>query len=116
MRVLVVDDHVDAAETTKRVLVLMGFRAISAHSGEVALKPVAEFQPDVIFLDLVMPGLDGFRVAERLRGNHAVLIALTGLGHEDVRRRTAEAGFAYHLVKPVDPDLLLTLLDRIAPD
>lgn len=113
LRILVVDDNVDAAETTKRLLRLSGYAAESAHSGESALAVISESAPDLVLLDLGMPEMDGFQVAERLRGTDIVLIALTGYGQEDDRQRTSEAGFAHHLVKPVDPDVLLTLLENI---
>lgn len=113
VRVLVVDDHIDAADTLKMVLTLKGYDAESAHSGESALAAASEFAPDVVLLDLGMPEMNGLQVAERLRGTDIALVALTGYGQEEDRKRTEEAGFAHHLVKPVDPDVLLTLLENI---
>jgi CheY-like chemotaxis protein len=113
-RILVVDDHIDAADSLRLLLHMKGFHAQSAHSGQAALDMAGKFQTDVILLDLGMPGLDGYQVAERLRGTPAVLVALTGYGQEEDHRRTSRAGFYHHMLKPVDPDELFALLTRIA--
>lgn len=114
-RILVVDDNVDFAETLRRFLSFKGYEVRSVHSGESALRVAAEFDPAVILLDLGMPGIDGFQVAARLRDKPIVLVALTGYGQPEDRRRTAEAGFAHHLLKPADLDELVALLDGLRP-
>jgi two-component system CheB/CheR fusion protein len=117
LRILVVDDDVDSAETQRMLLSIWGYQARSAHSGPEALESVGEFRPDVVLLDLEMPGLDGYHVAERLREmpdlSDAVLVAVTGHGREDDRRHAMQVGFAHHLVKPVEPDELGALLGLI---
>ena len=84
------------------------------HSGRAALQAVLSFRPDVVLLDIGMPGMDGYEVARRIRANIAnrsiMLIALTGWGQEEDRRRSAAAGFNHHLVKPADIEQLRQLL------
>lgn len=103
-RILVVDDNVDAAESLAMMLSHVGHEVRTAHDGPTGVEQAAVFEPDVIFLDLGMPGMDGYETARMVRdlhGNHKKLVALTGWGQEDDRRRTREAGFDAHLVKPV---------------
>jgi signal transduction histidine kinase/DNA-binding LytR/AlgR family response regulator len=106
LRVLVVDDNLDAAETLAMLVELAGHTTRVAHSGQEALDLAAEFTPRLIFLDIGLPILDGYAVARRLRADprHAglTLVALTGWGSEDDRRRTHEAGFDHHLTKPAE--------------
>jgi PAS domain S-box-containing protein len=113
-RILVVDDNVDAAESLAMLLRLEGQDVRVAHDGAAALKAVQAEVPELVFLDLGMPGMDGYEVARRLRQQPAlqkiVLVALTGWGQEEDRRRTKEAGFDQHLVKPVEPGQLHQLL------
>ena len=113
-RVLVVDDNVDAAESLALLLQLGGSEAHVAHDGATALRMAAELRPEVVFLDLGMPGMDGYEVARRLRGDASLrsvlLVALTGWGQEDDRRRSAAAGFDLHVVKPVEPGALASVL------
>jgi len=113
-RVLVVDDNVDAAESLAVVLRLAGQEVRVVHDGAAALEAAHADRPDVIFLDIGMPGMDGYEVARRLRDDPvlrgAVLVALTGWGQPEDRRRSREAGFDHHIVKPVDPDVMQTLL------
>jgi PAS domain S-box-containing protein len=115
-RVLVVDDNRDAAESLARLLRLRGHEVRVAHDGVQAMALATALQPELILLDLGMPGLDGFEVARRLRREaalgHPLLVALTGYGQEDDRRRTAEAGFDGHFVKPLDLAALERLLTR----
>jgi PAS domain S-box-containing protein len=117
-RVLVVDDNIDAAEALSRLLRLQDQEVCVAHDGDAALEIAGAMQPEVVLLDLELPKLDGFEVARRLRAERPVrpllLVATTGYGQEEDRRRTAEAGFDHHLVKPIDPEELLTLLARSA--
>jgi CheY-like chemotaxis protein len=115
--VLVVDDNVDSAESLAVLLRLYGHEVRLAHDGEAALKEARSFRPDVIFLDLSLPKIDGYEVARRLRLEPAMsgmtLVAMTGYGHEEERRRTREAGFQAHLVKPVNFDMLRELLSSL---
>jgi CheY-like chemotaxis protein len=104
--VLVVDDNVDAAQTLAAYLRLDGHRVESALDGEAALRIAEVLHPDVAFIDLNMPRMDGTEVARRLRvtpwGRHARLIALTGMGQPADVARTHEAGFDEHITKPAD--------------
>jgi CheY-like chemotaxis protein len=109
-RVLVVDDHRDAADSLAMLLKLQGHEVRVAYSGAAALEMTATYVPDVVFLDIGMPKMDGYEVARRLRQRpgleHVVLVALTGWGQAEDRRRTAQAGFNHHLVKPPEPQAL----------
>jgi signal transduction histidine kinase/DNA-binding response OmpR family regulator len=115
-RVLVVDDNADGAQSLATLLRLSGFRVEVAQSGPAALTTAESFQPDVVLLDIGLPGMDGYEVARRLRaeenGSRRLLVALTGYGREEDRRRSQEAGFDHHLAKPVDPEQLLRLLNE----
>ena len=117
-RVLVVDDNVDAAETLSDVLRLHGQEVCVAHDGEAALQMAGMVQPEIVFLDLDLPKVNGLEVARRLRAGSPVrtllLVATTGFGQEEDRRRTAEAGFDHHLVKPIEPQMLRSLLATVA--
>ncbi|HEX6903217.1 MAG TPA: ATP-binding protein [Thermoanaerobaculia bacterium] len=114
LRILVVDDNEDTAEMMSLLLELEGHDVQVAHSGPSALEAAAARRPDVIVLDIGLPGLDGYQVAQRLRQDPAfkdvILIAASGYGQEADRRRSWEAGFDHHLVKPVDPGELRRLL------
>jgi CheY-like chemotaxis protein/anti-sigma regulatory factor (Ser/Thr protein kinase) len=120
LRVLVVDDNADAAECLSLLLELRGHRTRMAYSGREALTAAAQFHPDVIFLDIGLPELDGYQVAEQLRADPAyrktVLVALTGWGGSGDRRRAQEAGFDQHLVKPLDTSKLETILAGVQRD
>lgn len=109
-RVLVVDDSKDSADSLALLLKARGHEVRTAYDGEAAIAAAAEFRPEVMLLDIGMPGLDGFEVCRRIRGapwgRAVVVLALTGWGGADDRRRTEEAGFDGHLVKPVDPAAL----------
>jgi CheY-like chemotaxis protein len=113
-RVLVVDDNADAAATLRMALELQGHDARAVFSGQAAVDALAEFDAEVVLLDIGMPGMDGFEAAQRIRalpgGRDLRLVALTGWGQDDDRRRTAEAGFDEHLTKPVDAERLAALL------
>ena len=115
-RVLVVDDNRDAAETLSAVLGQLGHEALVANDGHQALRMMAGFQPQVVFLDLGMPGMSGYEVAEAIRrepryaGVH--LVALTGWGGEADRERTARAGFDRHLTKPATTAAIEAALAR----
>jgi len=116
-RVLVVDDNVDSAESMAVLLRLYGHDVRLAHDGEAALEEARSFRPDVMFLDINLPKMDGYEVARRLRLEPAMggltLVAMTGYGQEEERRRTREAGFHSHLVKPVDFEMLQELLSSL---
>ena len=115
-RVLLLDDNVDAANSLALMLRLQGHEVLVAHDGPTALEAVKEFTPDIAVLDLGMPGMDGYEVARRLRREPGLekllLVALTGWGQEEFRRRSREAGFDFHLVKPAEPRELRELLAR----
>ena len=115
-RILVVDDNIDSAESLTMLLTVLGSDARSAHTGEEALRVVREFGPHAVFLDIGMPGMDGLEVAQRLRAEHTglVLVAVTGYGRDEDRQQSRAAGFDVHLVKPVDPAALQTLLASLA--
>ena len=106
VRVLVVDDNSDAADTLSMLLDLLGHSTQVAHDGRAALDAVLDFRPQVVFLDIGMPGMSGYDVAEAIRNDRRfdqpLLVALTGWGSEDDRERTRAAGFDLHLTKPVD--------------
>jgi CheY-like chemotaxis protein len=108
MRVLVVEDNRDAADSLRLLLALYGHEVAVAHSGHDGVRAAERCRPDVVLCDIGLPGLDGYAVARRLRGNPATvqarLIAVTAYGQDEDRRRSHEAGFERHLVKPVDPD------------
>jgi PAS domain S-box-containing protein len=113
-RVLVVDDNKDAAESLAMLLRVAGHEVRTAHDGLTALKMTKTFRPEVILLDIGMPGMDGYEVARRFREQPelkgSLLAALTGYGQEEDRRHSHDAGFDEHLVKPVEPVALERLL------
>jgi PAS domain S-box-containing protein len=114
MRVLVVEDNLDSAEMLSFMLSLAGHETRIARDGAGALQAAGEFQPHVILCDIGLPGLDGYEVAKRLRAqpafNGARLIAISGYGQEEDRRLSRDAGFDYHLTKPVEPGALIAML------
>jgi two-component system CheB/CheR fusion protein len=109
-RILVVDDNRDAADSLALLLQVSGHEVRTAHDGPTALEAARAWRPEVVVLDLGLPRLDGYEVARRLRreqlGEGLVLVALTGYGQDEDRRRSEEAGFDHHLVKPASPDVL----------
>ncbi len=113
-RILVVDDNRDSAESMAMILEILGNELRTAHDGVDALSVAAAFRPDVVLLDIGMPRLNGYEVARRIRaeswGRSLLLVAITGWGLEEDRRRSQEAGFDAHIVKPVDPKVLAELL------
>ena len=116
-RVLVVDDNQDAAEALATILSMSGHDTEMAHDGMEAIAAAASFQPEVVFLDIGMPSIDGHETARRIRaqpwGKEMVLVALTGWGQADDRKKSREAGFNHHLVKPADPTLVAELLSKL---
>nr|WP_314542903.1 ATP-binding protein [uncultured Massilia sp.] len=117
LRVLVVDDNRDAAETLAALLSMMGHEAAVANDGHAALRMLAGLRPQVVFLDIGMPGMSGYEVAQAVRGNPdwdgIRLIALTGWGGSADRARTAAAGFDEHLTKPATLAAIEAVLARI---
>jgi PAS domain S-box-containing protein len=117
--VLVVDDNQDSAESLGTLLKLLGHEVRTAHDGPSALETAREFRPEVVLLDIGMPGMNGYDVARRMRTmpevRDALLVAQTGWGQDDDRRQSKEAGFNDHLVKPVDLDDLQRLLASLQP-
>jgi len=117
VKVLVADDNRDAADSLRRILSLYGYEVEVAYDGSAAIALDGAFQPRVAVLDIGMPGANGFDVARSIRGSRGAgitLIALTGWGQEGDRRRAMEAGFDYHLTKPIDPGALNDLLVEVA--
>ncbi|HYE80277.1 MAG TPA: ATP-binding protein, partial [bacterium] len=116
-RILVVDDNRDSAHSLATLLRLQGHEVWTAYNGLDAVEAVESFQPAVILLDIGLPGLSGYEVAERIRGKHngatPLLLAMTGWGQEEDRRRSRESGFAAHLVKPVSLDRILEFLEHL---
>jgi two-component system CheB/CheR fusion protein len=115
-RILVVDDNHDSAQSLADLLRIWGHEVEIAHDGPSALERAEEGRPDLVLLDIGLPGMDGYEVAERLRArrksDELSLIALTGLGRQEDRRRALEAGFDHHLTKPISPPALRELLER----
>ena len=113
-RVLVVDDNVDSARGTALILSRNGHDVRVAYDGPGAVAAAQEYLPEFVLLDIGLPGMDGYEVARHLRQDANLagltLVAVSGYGQESDRRRSQEAGFDQHLVKPVDPGVLLTLL------
>jgi two-component system, OmpR family, response regulator len=116
LRVLVVEDDADGALSLAQFLRGLGHEVEVAPDGQAAVEAAQARPPDVVLLDIGLPGLDGWEVARRLQGHPAgkrpLLVALTGYGREADRRRSDEAGIDLHLTKPVDPDQLRWLLPR----
>jgi len=117
LRVLVVDDHVDGATSMCRLLRVLGHEAHQANDGVEGLTAAEELHPDVVLLDIAMPKLNGYEVARRLRaepwGKHMLLIAVTGWGQDGDKLRASEAGFDFHLTKPVDVAELTRVLASV---
>jgi CheY-like chemotaxis protein len=115
-RVLVVDDNRDAADSLGMLLQFLGAEVHVVHDGPSALKAIKTFKPEVVLLDIGMPEMNGLEVARRLREDPeergVTLVALTGWGQREDRRRTHEAGFDYHLVKPADMGMLQSILSQ----
>jgi PAS domain S-box-containing protein len=113
-RILVVDDNVDTARGMARLLKILGHEVATAHNGFEAIHLARSTSPDFILLDIGLPGMSGYEVAAQLRREEccrgAVIVAVSGYGQEEDRRRSKQAGFDFHLVKPLDHDALLALL------
>jgi PAS domain S-box-containing protein len=118
-RVLLVDDNRDSADSLAMLLRLLGHDVRTAYEGRQALAVAGAYQPDLVLLDIGLPGLNGYEVARQLRATSGtrrpVLVALTGYGSDEDRRQAQAAGFDHHLIKPVDIDALQGLLASLAP-
>jgi PAS domain S-box-containing protein len=115
-RILVVDDNADGAKGLARLLKLLGHDVRTASDGPEAIEAARAYRPDIVLLDIGLPGIDGYEVARRLREDErcrsSVIIAVSGYGQEEDRRRAREAGFDHHLVKPIDHDALISVLSK----
>ncbi len=114
-KVLVVDDNADAADSLATLLGVMGYEVRIAYDGPEAIEAADEFQPAVALLDIGLPKLSGYDIARHVRekrGEDVLLVAITGWGQEDDRRKAREAGFDHHFTKPADFEVLLQLIDR----
>ncbi len=117
-RVLVVDDNPAGTRAMQRLVTVLGGECRVAHNGEAGLVGVREFRPDIVILDIGMPGLDGYETCRRIReefGSSLVIVALTGWGQERDKHKAMQAGFDVHLTKPADPTLLEELLATAGP-
>jgi CheY-like chemotaxis protein len=118
LRVLCVDDHRDVADSTALLLRGAGFEARACHDGRTALQLAVQFRPGVCLLDLTMPGMDGDELAQRLLAQPGwrplLLVAVTAVSDESYRQRTTAAGFHLHLVKPVEPEKLLAMVESFS--
>lgn len=118
-KILVVDDNTDAADSLSEALQLLGHVVEVAYDGAAALQVAPSFQPDLALLDIGLPAMDGYELGQQLRaclGEAPLkLVALTGYSQETDRRRTTDAGFDRHLVKPVDFDRLQALIEELLP-
>ncbi len=116
-RILIVDDYAAIAESLMRMLEMGGHEVRIAPDGPSALKELTVWQPEIILLDIGLPGMDGYAVAHAIRSRPdaelIVLIALTGYGQEEDHRRSRESGFDLHLTKPVDPTVLFALIGTV---
>jgi CheY-like chemotaxis protein len=117
-RVLVVDDNQDAGDLLAETLISAGYETTVVYDGPAALRSVAASPPDVALIDIGLPVMDGYELAARLREDRPAsqlrLIALTGYGQESDRERSRKVGFDFHLVKPVDFDMLQRAIEEIA--
>jgi signal transduction histidine kinase len=116
--VVVIDDNADAADALRRLIAVLGGECRVAYSGESGLAEILAFDPDIVFLDIGMPGLDGYEVCRRIRqsvGPDVVIVALTGWGQEQDKREATRAGFNMHLTKPADPLVLERMLAADRP-
>jgi CheY-like chemotaxis protein len=113
-RVLIVDDNEDAATSMAMLVEALGGRAATARDALTGLAKLQEFEPDVVFLDIGLPGIDGYEACRRIRAarsdRRVTIVALTGWGHAQDKQRALDVGFDAHLTKPVDPSVVEELL------
>jgi CheY-like chemotaxis protein len=118
LRILIVDDNIDAAQMLAMLLQSQRHDVQIAHCGNQALESAAAFIPQLVLLDIGLPGLNGYQVARRLREHavlcQAVLVAVTGFGQPEDRERCKQAGFDYHLLKPVSIDDVNAIVEEVA--
>lgn len=118
-RILVVDDQCDIADSLVRLLETLGYQAKAVYNGRDAADEALRFLPDLVFIDIRMPGLDGYQTVSRIRAHrecaHAILVALTGAASSEDKHRAYEAGFDLHVAKPMNIDKLMELLALIDP-
>jgi CheY-like chemotaxis protein len=116
-RILLVEDNKDIAEGMGTLLAVDGHTVSIAHDGAVALEMLRSFEPEVVLLDIGLPGMDGYEVARRMRAGTArsnlVIVSLSGFGEPQHHRRSSEAGCNAHIVKPIEPDALRTFLAHL---
>lgn len=117
LHILVIEDHPDAAESLKMLLEITGHQVDLALDGRAGVDAARRLRPDAVICDIGLPGMDGYAVARALRASEEIggvfLIALSGYGQEEDHRKAQEAGFDRHLTKPVDFEILTSLLDRV---
>lgn len=118
LRILIVDDNRDGADSLEMMLRILGNETRTAYDGQSGVEIAEEFRPDVVLLDIGLPRLNGYQACRYLReqpwGQTMILIAVTGWSQEEDRRRSEEAGFDHHLVKPVDSAALMKMLSAMA--
>jgi len=118
-RVLVVDDNRYTADSFARLISLLGHEARPAYSGSEAVKCTADFSPDMVLLDIDMPGMDGYEAVRRLRQDplhsHAIIVAVTGWARQEDQRRAYDAGFDLHVAKPISVERLKELTAMLRP-
>lgn len=118
LKVLIVDDNVDSATSFAMLCRIDGHEVRTAHDGAEGLAFAQEFEPDAVFLDISLPDMNGYRVAEEMRRipplDKSLLVAMTGYGDAEHAHRSREAGFDHHVVKPADHSFIKLLLDRRA--
>jgi CheY-like chemotaxis protein len=117
LRILVVEDNRDSADSLKTLLEALGYEAQVAYDGESAVRIAGVLRPDVILMDIGLPGMNGYDAARRIRaqsvGVRMLIVALTGWGQEADRERSSEAGMDHHLIKPLDLTVLKEILDSL---
>jgi CheY-like chemotaxis protein len=117
IRVLVVDDNRDCADSTVMLLRIVGLEAVACYDGDAALAASQQFRPSLCFIDLNMPGMGGDDLARRIRSSPGwqplLFVAVTAMDDEESRQRTSAAGFGLHLVKPVDPKKLVEVVNTL---
>lgn len=115
-RILIVEDNHDSALSLKMLLEVLGHEVDVVHDGEAAVSLAADRQPEVVLMDIGLPRMNGYEAARRIRsdcqGRSLVIVALTGWGQQEDRRKSADAGIDHHLVKPLDLEKLMQILGR----
>ena len=115
-KILIVEDNVDTARTMARLLKQLRHEVAVAYNGPEGIEAARVLRPEFVLLDIGLPGMDGYEVASRLRREEcckgAIIIAISGYGRDEDRRRSKEAGFDHHLIKPLDHEALISLLSK----